>query len=160
MFFKEVVSFFTDFFYSYPSSSNEIFWLFDPKSLSIHPNVKWAVFIQFLHWSLAKSSKNLFMNTCFLFKNFMFTVNKLLQRCKKIFFTSLNGPGFLVHLKAGEGLNQDALVFDVLYGYFSLKTWIHGLKWKFGSPVVCRINDQHSSLSSFSVRPSQNCVLS
>ena len=48
---------------------------------------------------------------------------------------TLNGPGFLVDLKAGEGLNQDALVFDVLYGYFSLKTWIHGLKWKFGSPV-------------------------
>ena len=41
---------------------------------------------------------------------------------------TLTCPGFLVDLKARERLNQDALVFDVLYGYFSLKTCIHGLK--------------------------------
>ena len=72
---------------------------------------------------------------------------------------TLNGPGFLVDPEAGGGLNQDALVFDVLYCYLSLKTCIQGLKLKFGSSVVCRINDQHPSLSSFSVRPCQIYVL-
>ena len=57
------------------------------------------------------------------------------------------------------GLNQDALVFDVLYCYLSLKTCIQSLKLKFESSVVCRINDQHPSLSSFSVRPCRIYVL-
>ena len=48
--------------------------------------------------------------------------SKLEDLEKALFYFTLNGPGFLVDLKAGEGLNQDTLVFDVLYGYFSLKT--------------------------------------
>ena len=72
---------------------------------------------------------------------------------------TLNGPGFLVDPEAGGGLNQDALVFDVLYCYLSLKTCIQSLKLKFESSVVCRINDQHPSLSSFSVRPCRIYVL-
>ena len=72
---------------------------------------------------------------------------------------TLNGPAFLVDPEARGGLNQDALVFDVLYRYLSLKTCIQSLKLKFESSVVCRINDQHPSLSSFSVRPCRIYVL-
>ena len=62
-----------------------------------------------------------------------------------------NQTKLFLPLRDQGGRNQDAVVFATLSCYFSLKSHIYGLKWKFRSSFVCRINNCYPLLCDFVV---------